>query len=232
MEREIDQLNVTEIIEYRNIGNEPFYIIRVNLPNDYDNLEGVKSCCFSSVFDNDTFIYTLTPLFPNETKTLEFEYTITPKASEYRYSKEIYYGTERTLIILEQDFLNAGTSENLFFRGTEEIDQREFGLYAASGLFPEESVHLDTTGYEFSLSDIDLTNPIDFISSLFRIALLQILWILIGTLILLIIGITAFGFSNRKRVYGHSTSDSISWKMIVHFKITLREYHTRGSFVN
>ncbi len=192
--RDIDILNVHEIIELKNLGHNIANIIRVSLPDNFRNLQNNDECCISPNDLQGNYALAIINLSPNETKTLEFEYTLEPNTGKYRFSNNVFYNTTGVLVIVETEYLKSQTSDKLHFRGFDEIESKEFSLYTASGLVAGENFDLMISGYNFSVMDLFRTAPEGLALALYRLAVMNLLWMVLGVIAIAILMVITYGF--------------------------------------
>lgn len=178
-----NSINVTEYIEYVNVGDkvQNGTELKVSMPEGFKNFRSSHSCCMTKA-DFGFFFTIPNPVFPNGTQVLDLEYEISPDSDQYELSKREYYDTGFAVVtILAGDAFSAvpGSNRTLFSEGPVPIQGQTYDAYSAASIYAGEGFAISLTGYKSATG-------------------INIVWVGTGILFALIAGAVVYGFRGNK----------------------------------
>ncbi len=178
-----NSINVTEYIEYVNVGDkvQNGTELKVSMPAGFKNFRSSHSCCMTKA-DFGFFFTIPNPVFPNETQVLDLEYEISPDSDQYELSKREYYDTGFAVVtvLAGNDFSAVpGSNRTLFSEGPVEIQGQTYDAYSAASVYAGEGFAISLTGYKSAAG-------------------INIVWVGTGILFALIAGAVVYGFRGNK----------------------------------
>ena len=178
-----NSVNVTEYIEYVNVGDkvQNGTELKVSMPAGFKNFRSSHSCCMTKA-DFGFFFTIPNPVFPNGTQVLDLEYEISPDSDQYELSKREYYDTGFAVVtvLAGNDFSAVpGSNRTLFSEGPVEIQGQTYDAYSAASVYAGEGFAISLTGYKSAAG-------------------INIVWVGTGILFALIAGAVVYGFRGNK----------------------------------
>src|SRR3989304_1734305 len=178
-----NSINVTEYIEYVNVGDkvQNGTELKVSKPEGFKNFRSSHSCCMTKA-DFGFFFTIPEPVFPNGTQVLDLEYEISPDSDQYELSKREYYDTGFAVVtvLAGNDFSAVpGSNRTLFSEGPVEIQGQTYDAYSAASVYAGEGFAISLTGYKSAAG-------------------INIVWVGTGILFALIAGAVVYGFRGNK----------------------------------
>ena len=178
-----NSINVTEYIEYVNVGDkvQNGTELKVSMPAGFKNFRSSHSCCMTKA-DFGFFFTIPEPVFPNGTQVLDLEYEISPDSDQYELSKREYYDTGFAVVtvLAGNDFSAVpGSNRTLFSEGPVEIQGQTYDAYSAASVYAGEGFAISLTGYKSAAG-------------------INIVWVGTGILFALIAGAVVYGFRGNK----------------------------------
>ncbi|OHE56350.1 MAG: hypothetical protein A3K61_06345 [Thaumarchaeota archaeon RBG_16_49_8] len=178
-----NSINVTEYIEYVNVGDkvQNGTELKVSMPAGFKNFRSSHSCCMTKA-DFGFFFTIPDPVFPNGTQVLDLEYEISPDSDQYELSKREYYDTGFAVVtvLAGNDFSAVpGSNRTLFSEGPVEIQGQTYDAYSAASVYAGEGFAISLTGYKSATG-------------------INIVWVGTGILFALITGAVVYGLRGNK----------------------------------
>ena len=178
-----NSINVTEYIEYVNVGDkvQNGTELKVSMPAGFKNFRSSHSCCMTKA-DFGFFFTIPDPVFPNGTQVLDLEYEISPDSDQYELSKREYYDTGFAVVtvLAGNDFSAVpGSNRTLFSEGPVEIQGQTYDAYSAASVYAGEGFAISLTGYKSATG-------------------INIVWVGTGILFALIAGAVVYGLRGNK----------------------------------
>jgi hypothetical protein len=179
--RAVNSLNITEFIQFTNVGNKVKNgtEIKISMPSDFKNFRSSYSCCVQRT--DFGFFFTLpAPLFPNGTQNFDILYEISSDSDQYEFSKRQYYDTAFAVLTVSADDLQVVSTDNLQSEGQIDINQRSFYAYSVPNVFAGDGFSVTVTGYGTTESGF---NPV---------------WMGTAVLMVVIVVAVVFGFRGKR----------------------------------
>ena len=177
-----NSVNVTEYIEYVNVGDkvQNGTDLKIFMPQGFTNLRSSHSCCMTKT-DFGFFFKIPTPVLPGGTQPLDLSYEISPDTDQYRFEERMYYDTGFVILTIpsDTDFKAVPNSnESLRSEGPVEIQQQTYDAYSADSVFAGQGFALTVTGYKSTS--------------------INVVWAGTGILFAIIFGAVVYGFRGTK----------------------------------
>lgn len=179
-----NDLNVTEYIQFVNIGNkvQTGIDLKIAMPEGYKNL-GSSYIQFLQQADFGYFFKVPNPLFPNGSQTVDLQYQISPSADQYQLAKREYYDTGFAVVtVLSGSDLKVvpNSNQSLASEGPITIQAQTYDAYSATNIYAGEGFAITLTGYKPTTAGVN------------------IVWVGTGVLLAVIAGTVVYSFRRNK----------------------------------